>query len=231
MIAIILIGFGVAYAALAIALGLPVLAVIMVELLATAAVGIVFLVLYLARRGDGYGIRDPDPAVREVAWHLILTTAAVVIESLSFILIGVGLGVPEWIFAIVFGVITLVMVHRLTLELRATTVEENMVTSWLKADARNRAARTVGQAVVGLVILPALDAALQVVRATLASGAPFNWREVGATALTSASMGATMAMLAYIHRLKLDPSSVPSLSPPPPVHIDTGPAAVQAPES
>jgi len=78
----------------------------------------------------------------------------------------------------------------------------------------------------------ALDAALQVVRATLASGGPFNWGEVGATALTSASMGATMAMLAYIHRLKLDPSSVPSLLPPPPVRIGTAPAAgAQAPES
>jgi len=105
VIAIFLIGFGVAFAALAVALGLPVIAVIMIELLATATIGIVFLVLYLARRGDGYGVRDPDPQVREVAWHLILTTAAVVIESLSFTLLGFGLGVPEWIFAIVFGII------------------------------------------------------------------------------------------------------------------------------
>lgn len=91
--------------------------------------------------------------------------------------------------------------------------------SWLKRDALNRSWRTILQTIVLVVVAPAADAALQVGQRALVEsmmGQPFNWHEVGRTALYAAGSGAAMAILAYIHRTKLDPSPLPSAEPPAP---------------
>lgn len=91
--------------------------------------------------------------------------------------------------------------------------------NWLKRDAWNRAWRTLLQTLVLVVVAPAADAALQVVqRAVVESmaGAPMDWDQVWRTALYAAGSGATMALLAYLHRTKVDPSIIPSARPPVP---------------
>lgn len=87
----------------------------------------------------------------------------------------------------------------------------------LVRDARNRAWRTILQAFVATMLLPAGDAALQVVQRSLvdsAAGKPFDWRQVAMTAAYSAGTGVVMAWLAYLHRAKVDPSAIPSALPP-----------------
>lgn len=91
--------------------------------------------------------------------------------------------------------------------------------SWLKRDALNRAWRTILQTLMLVVVAPAADAALQVVQRSLVDsmmGQPFDWDQVGRTAMYAAGSGAAMAILAYIHRTKLDPSPLPSAEPPAP---------------
>ncbi len=89
----------------------------------------------------------------------------------------------------------------------------------LKRDARNRAWRTILQAVAATLLIPAGDAALQVVQRALLdsmAGKPFDWRQVGVSALFAFGTGMVMAVLAWLHRAKLDPSPVPSALPPAP---------------
>lgn len=91
--------------------------------------------------------------------------------------------------------------------------------SWLKRDAWNRVARTILQTIALTVVAPAADAAIQVAQRALVDsmvGHPFDWHEVGRTALYAAGSGVAMAILAYIHRTKLDPSPLPSAEPPAP---------------
>jgi len=101
-----------------------------------------------------------------------------------------------------------------------------MTARWLRLDASNRAYRTLLQGVAVTVVLPALDAALQtVVQAVTTGGAGFNWGQVAALAGTSALTAASMAVASYVHRMVLDPSSVPSAQPPRPAGV----SAAQAP--
>jgi len=93
------------------------------------------------------------------------------------------------------------------------------VKSWLKRDALNRAWRTFMQTVGAVVIIPAGTAALEVVRwafADAAAGQGFEWTRVAESALWAAGVGATISILAYLHRMKLDPSRFPSAPPPQP---------------
>lgn len=90
---------------------------------------------------------------------------------------------------------------------------------WLRVDALNRAWRTVLQGLVVTAAAAAGDAAVQVVQnavAEAAAGRGFDWREVAATAAYAAGTAALMAIAAYIHRYKVDPSGVPSALPPAP---------------
>lgn len=84
---------------------------------------------------------------------------------------------------------------------------------WLKIDALNRAWRTVLQGIVTAALGAAGDAVLQALRDT---GHPFDWRQVGSTALYAAGTAGVMAILAYLHRAGIDPSRIPSAQPPAP---------------
>jgi hypothetical protein len=89
---------------------------------------------------------------------------------------------------------------------------------FLKRDALNRVWRTILQTLAATVLIPAGDAAMQVAQRALlgaAGGHPFDWRQVATSAAWSAGVGATIAVLAWLHRIKLDPSSIPSAAPPP----------------
>lgn len=88
--------------------------------------------------------------------------------------------------------------------------------NWLKKDAVNRALRTFWQA-VGATILAGLgDVAYQVLDYYLASaaGKVVDWHEVWALTEKAAILAVVMPVLAYLHRTRLDPSGVPSLTPP-----------------
>lgn len=90
---------------------------------------------------------------------------------------------------------------------------------WLKTDALNRAWRTVLQGLVVTVAATAGDAAIQVVQTALVDavgGAGFDWREVATTAVYAAGTAAAMALAAYVHRYRVDPSGIPSALPPAP---------------
>lgn len=90
---------------------------------------------------------------------------------------------------------------------------------WLKLDAINRTVRTLLQGVVVTVAAAAGDAALQVGRAAIedaAAGRSLDWREVATTAAYAAGTAALMAVTAYVHRYRVDPTSVPSATPPAP---------------
>jgi hypothetical protein len=101
-----------------------------------------------------------------------------------------------------------------------------MSARWLKLDAQNRVQRTLLQGIAVTVVLPAIDAALQVfVQALTAGGAGFNWGQVAGLAGMSALTAASMAVASYVHRMVLDPSSVPSAQPPRPAGV----TASQAP--
>lgn len=97
--------------------------------------------------------------------------------------------------------------------------------NWLKRDAWNRAWRTIMQTVALVVIAPAVDAAVQAVHIALADGAAgagWDWQSIGRTAASAAVMGASMSVLAYLHRRVLDPSAIPSAQPPAPPPIARG---------
>lgn len=94
-----------------------------------------------------------------------------------------------------------------------------MAARWLKRDALNRAWRVVMQTIAATVVIPAGDAAVQVFQRAFGdamAGRPFDWAQVLTSAKWSMGVGVTIAVLAYLHRLKLDPSWIPSARPPDP---------------
>lgn len=100
---------------------------------------------------------------------------------------------------------------------------------WLLSDARNRALRTLLQGIVATILVPVGDALVQVLQAAVADAAVshrFDWHQVLASAVVAAGTAATMAIAAYLHRLKLDPSGVPSAAPPPAPVTGASPASV-----
>lgn len=74
------------------------------------------------------------------------------------------------------------------------------------ADARNRSARSLLQGAAAV----ALFAAVEVLRAALDAGGAV---DVGQIA-RDAALAAVIAVAAWLHRIVLDPSRVPSLPPP-----------------
>lgn len=96
---------------------------------------------------------------------------------------------------------------------------------WLRLDAINRAWRTVLQGLAVTAAAAAGDAVVQVVQqavADAAAGGGFDWREVATTAAYAAGTAALMAVTAYLHRYRVDPSGVPSAVPPAPTPTPPG---------
>lgn len=87
---------------------------------------------------------------------------------------------------------------------------------FLKRDAKNRAWRTVLQGFVAIILVPALDAALQVFVSAMTSGAGFDLQRTAVAAGVSAMTVSIVALSAYVHRMKIDGSSIPSATPPVP---------------
>lgn len=90
---------------------------------------------------------------------------------------------------------------------------------FLRTDGINRAWRTFMQGVGAVVLAAAGDAVLQVLQKALVQGATthrFDWAEVGVTSLYTGGTAAVMALLAYLHRTRVDPSPIPSAQPPAP---------------
>ena len=102
---------------------------------------------------------------------------------------------------------------------------------WLKLDAQNRSFRTLLQGVFAVVIVPALVAVFGVIQQAIeANGiSGVNWNQVGDNALKAGLTAAVMAVLAYFHRLKLDPSRISSAQPPRPMHTTEMQAPATAP--
>lgn len=88
--------------------------------------------------------------------------------------------------------------------------------NWIKKDALNRAWRTFSQALIAVVVVPGTIAAGEVLRLALTDKTGFEWGVVGENMLIAFAVGAVMSVTAYLHRLKLDPSRLPSLEPPKP---------------
>jgi hypothetical protein len=88
--------------------------------------------------------------------------------------------------------------------------------AWLRIDALNRAWRTVLQGIVASALTAGGDVVLQAVQKSWFDHQALNWGQVGRTALYTAGTTALMAVLAYLHRAKLDPTSIPSAVPPAP---------------
>jgi hypothetical protein len=104
------------------------------------------------------------------------------------------------------------------------------VTTWLAKDAQNRAWRTILQGLVATILLPAVIAGLEVVQTSLVNPAQtFDWRRVAGTAGFAAATAGMMALTAYLHRLKLDPSAVASAQPPRPPGVSEAQAPATAP--
>lgn len=97
---------------------------------------------------------------------------------------------------------------------------------WLKRDALNRAWRTFLQGVLAVVVVPAATAGLDVLRQAILDGgiAGVDWTATRERALTVAAATVVMAVSAYLHRLKLDPSPIPSAQPPLPPGVRPGEA-------
>lgn len=87
---------------------------------------------------------------------------------------------------------------------------------WLRVDALNRSWRTVLQGIVATALGAAGDVVLQAVQKSMFEHTSLDWAQVGHTALYTGGTAALMAILAYLHRAKLDPSSIPSGRPPSP---------------
>jgi len=102
---------------------------------------------------------------------------------------------------------------------------------WLKLDAQNRSFRTLLQGVFAVVIVPALVAVFGVIQQAIeANGiSGVDWNQVGDNALKAGLTAAVMAVLAYVHRLKVDPSVVPSAQPPRPAGVTEMQAPATAP--
>lgn len=103
---------------------------------------------------------------------------------------------------------------------------------WLKRDALNRAWRTILQGILAVVVLPATTAGLDVVRQAILDGGirGVDWAATQDRALTVAGATVVMAISAYLHRLKLDPTRLPSAQPPlPPGVVPTAAPAMRRP--
>lgn len=90
---------------------------------------------------------------------------------------------------------------------------------WLKADAINRAWRTFMHSVGAAVVIAVIDAVGQVLVNALsvaARGALVDWGQVWHLAGAAALTAIVAPVLAYLHRMVLDPSPVPSAVPPEP---------------
>lgn len=104
---------------------------------------------------------------------------------------------------------------------------------WLKLDAQNRSWRTLLQGVVAVVIVPALVAVFGVIQQAIESDgiSGIDWNQVGDNAFKAGITAAVMAVLAYLHRAKLDPSAIPSAQPPRPMGVSEAQAPATAPVS
>lgn len=96
-----------------------------------------------------------------------------------------------------------------------STVTAKSPTWWLQADGANRAWRTVLQGIVATSATAAGDAVLQAILD--AHGGAVDWSQVLHTAEYTAGTTALIAVLAYLHRVKVDPTAVPSAQPPDPL--------------
>jgi len=103
------------------------------------------------------------------------------------------------------------------------------VSRWLKLDAGNRAWRTILQGLLVTIVLPALVAGFQVLQNAVTDGGPVDWTQVRDTALKAAVTAAMMAVAAYLHRIRLDPSPIPSAQPPRPAGVTEMQAPATAP--
>lgn len=92
---------------------------------------------------------------------------------------------------------------------------------WLRLDALNRSWRTTLQGIAVVIFLPALDVGIQLVQRFLLSGQPIDWIEVRNRMITEAITAIGMVIAAYIHRMKIDPSRIPSALPPATPAVDT----------
>jgi hypothetical protein len=102
--------------------------------------------------------------------------------------------------------------------------------AWLRVDALNRAWRTVLQGIVTAALGAASDVILQGIQTSWFDHAPLDWHEVWRTAYRAAGTAAVMAVLAYFHRAKIDPTGIPSAQPPaPPPGAATNPPATTPP--
>jgi hypothetical protein len=88
---------------------------------------------------------------------------------------------------------------------------------WLRADGANRSWRTIAQGIVATGLIAAGEVVRQVVMDQALNGTPIDWRQVGVRAAMTGGAAVLMAVLAYLHRVKVDPSSVPSALPPDPI--------------
>jgi len=101
---------------------------------------------------------------------------------------------------------------------------------WLKLDAKNRAWRTILQGLLAFVLVPGGTVLVEAVRVYLVTPtAGFNLHVVGAAMLFEVLTALTMAVAAYLHRAKLDPSSFPSAQPPRPAGVTEMQAPATAP--
>lgn len=98
-----------------------------------------------------------------------------------------------------------------------STVTGESPTWWLQADGANRAWRTVLQGIAASALTAAGDVVLQAVRDSALSGAGIDVRQVLTTAGYTAGTSVLIAVLAYLHRVQVDPSAVPSAQPPDPL--------------
>lgn len=96
--------------------------------------------------------------------------------------------------------------------------------NWIKRDALNRAARTFYQAIGFAIVASLADLAYQVLDreiGDIAAGQAIDFGEMWLWTRTGLAAAVIMPIIAYLHRRKLDPSAVPSLTPPePPVRIE-----------
>lgn len=92
-------------------------------------------------------------------------------------------------------------------------------TAWLKLDAQNRALRSLLQAAAVSVFMAVVDTVIQAVQ-IWAGGASWDWHELGDTTAKTAVMAGLLPVAAYLHRLRVDPSLLPSAEPPPPPIVD-----------
>lgn len=90
-------------------------ALIMGELLVTVLAAITFLVIYTSDRVSPAS----HPGVRAARRHLIVTTLVGIGDTLGLFLLGVGVRLPLWLFALAYGAGAVVMVHRIVLVVRA----------------------------------------------------------------------------------------------------------------